>query len=84
MLSIATRRRSRETRSRSGYFAYFSDPANAVRTAMSFVAEVVREIGQSTRARVHKVRPHVPAAASYPFVRAFATVVEAGRRGRAR
>ena len=59
VLSIATRRRSRETRSRSGYFAYFSDPANAVRTAMSFVAEVCREIGQSTRARVHKVRPRV-------------------------
>ena len=31
-----------------GYFAYFSDPANAVRTALSFVAEVCREIGQST------------------------------------
>lgn len=76
VLSIATRRRSRETRSRSGYFAYFSDPANAVRTAMSFVAEVCREIGQSTRARVHKVRPRVSRGGLYPFVRAFATVVE--------
>ncbi|RDD86585.1 hypothetical protein DVZ84_23460 [Streptomyces parvulus] len=76
VLSIATRRRSRETRSRSGYFAYFSDPANAVRTAMSFVAEVGREIGQSTRARVHKVRPRVSRGGLYPFVRAFATVVE--------
>lgn len=52
VLSIAARRRSRETRSRAGYFAYFSDPANAVRTALSFVAEVVREIIQSTRARL--------------------------------
>ncbi|MFF8571459.1 phage holin family protein [Streptomyces sp. NPDC015408] len=76
VLSIATRRRSRETRSRSGYFAYFSDPANAVRTAMSFVAEVGREIGQSTRARAHKVRPRVSRGGLYPFVRAFATVVE--------
>ncbi|QIP73730.1 phage holin family protein [Streptomyces sp. VN1] len=76
VLSIATRRRSRETRSRSGYFAYFSDPANAVRTAMSFAAEVCREIGQSTRARVHKVRPRVSRGGLYPFVRAFATVVE--------
>ncbi|WP_320781065.1 phage holin family protein [Streptomyces sp. CRN 30] len=76
VLSIAVRRRSRETRSRSGYFAYFSDPANAVRTAMSFVADVGREIGESVRARVHKVRPRVSRGGLYPFVRAFATVVE--------
>lgn len=76
VLSIATRRRSRETRSRAGYFAYFSDPANAVRTAMSFVAEAGREIGQSTRARARKVRPRVGRGGLYPFIRAFATVVE--------
>ena len=50
VLSVAARR-GRENRSRAGYFAYFSDPANAVRTAMSFVAEVGREIGESTWAR---------------------------------
>ncbi|MEU7657695.1 phage holin family protein [Streptomyces lincolnensis] len=76
VLSIAARRRSRETRSRAGYFAYFSDPANAVRTAMSFVAEVGREIGQSTRTRVHQVRPRVGRGGLYPLIRAFATVVE--------
>ncbi|WP_373430411.1 phage holin family protein [Streptomyces achromogenes] len=76
VLSIATRRRSRETRSRAGYFAYFSDPANAVRTALSFVAEVVREIGQSTRARLRGDRPRVGRGGLYPVVRAFATVVE--------
>ncbi|MFI9770652.1 alkaline phosphatase family protein [Streptomyces sp. NPDC052415] len=76
VLSIATRRRSRENRSRAGYFAYFSDPANAVRTALSFVAEVGREIGQSTRARLRKTRPRVSRGGLYPFVRAFATVVE--------
>ncbi|MFE6407158.1 phage holin family protein [Streptomyces sp. NPDC057837] len=76
VLSIATRRRSRENRSRDGYFAYFSDPANAVRTALSFVAEVGREIGQSTRARLHKERPRVSRGGLYPLVRAFATVVE--------
>jgi uncharacterized membrane protein YvlD (DUF360 family) len=75
VLSIAARRR-RETRSRAGYFAYFSDPANAVRTAMSFVAEVGREMGQSTRTRFRKVRPRVGRGGLYPFVRAFATVVE--------
>ncbi|GAA4786228.1 phage holin family protein [Streptomyces ziwulingensis] len=74
VLSIAARRRSRETRSRSGYFAYFCDPANAVRTALSFVAEVGREIGQSARSRKH--RPRVSRGGLYPLVRAFATVVE--------
>ncbi|EST35133.1 phage holin family protein [Streptomyces roseochromogenus] len=76
VLSIAARRRSRENRSRAGYFAYFSDPANAVRTALSFVAEVVREIGESTRARLRKQRPRVSRGGLYPLVRAFATVVE--------
>lgn len=75
VLSMAARR-GRENRSRSGYFAYFSDPANAVRTAMSFVAEVLREIGQSTWARTKKRRPRVKRGGLYPFVRAFATVVE--------
>ncbi|MFF5533328.1 phage holin family protein [Streptomyces cinerochromogenes] len=76
VLSIATRRRGRENRSRAGYFAYFSDPANAVRTALSFVAEVAREIGQSTGARLRGQRPRVSRGGLYPFVRAFATVVE--------
>ncbi|MGW5335933.1 phage holin family protein [Streptomyces bauhiniae] len=76
VLSIATRRRGRENRSRAGYFAYFSDPANAVRTALSFFAEIGREIGQSTRARFAGAHPRVGRGGLYPFVRAFATVVE--------
>ncbi|MEU0337276.1 phage holin family protein [Streptomyces sp. NPDC006193] len=76
VLSIAARRRGRENRSRAGYFAYFSDPASAVRTALSFAAEVAREIGESTRARVRGQRPRVGRGGLYPFVRAFATVVE--------
>ncbi|QHC32251.1 alkaline phosphatase family protein [Streptomyces sp. HF10] len=76
VLSIAARRRSPENRSRAGYFAYFSDPANAVRTALSFVAEVAREIGESTRARIRRRRPRVSRGGLYPLVRAFATVVE--------
>lgn len=76
VLSITGRRRTRENRSRSGYFAYFSDPANAVRTALSFGAEVVREIVQSARARWTKQFPRVSRGGLYPFVRAFATVVQ--------
>ncbi|MEU6243870.1 phage holin family protein [Streptomyces sp. NPDC047024] len=76
VLSIATRRRGRENRSRAGYFAYFSDPANAVRTALSFAAEIGREISQSVRARLRQERPRVGRGGLYPFIRASATVVE--------
>lgn len=75
VLSMAARF-GKGRRSRAGYFAYFSDPANAVRTALSFVAEVCREIGQSTRARMRKVTPRIKRGGLYPFIRAFATVVE--------
>ncbi|MGY5035222.1 alkaline phosphatase family protein [Streptomyces sp. 900116325] len=75
VLSMAARR-GKGRRSRAGYFAYFSDPANAVRTALSFVAEVVREIVQSTRARLRKDTPRIKRGGLYPFIRAFATVVE--------
>ena len=75
VLSVSARR-GRHNRSRAGYFAYFSDPANATRTAVSFAAEVVREIVQSTRARLRGERPRVSRGGLYPFVRAFATVVE--------
>ncbi|MFI5806828.1 alkaline phosphatase family protein [Streptomyces sp. NPDC051561] len=75
VLSIAARR-GPNNRSRAGYFAYFSDPANAVRTAMSFVAEVVREIRSSVRSRLRKETPRIGRGGFYPFIRAFATVIE--------
>ncbi|MFI0815278.1 phage holin family protein [Streptomyces sp. NPDC021098] len=75
VLSVAARR-SKHNRSRSGYFAYFSDPANATRTAASFVAEVCRELCQSTRAKLRRETPRVGRGGLYPFIRAFATVVE--------
>ncbi|NUK61498.1 phage holin family protein [Streptomyces lunaelactis] len=75
VLSMAARR-GRANRSRAGYFAYFCDPANAVRTALSFIAEVAREIVQSTRARLRGDRPRIKRGGLYPLIRAFATVVE--------
>ncbi|MFJ6935006.1 phage holin family protein [Streptomyces sp. NPDC101132] len=75
VLSLSARR-GRANRSRAGYFAYFSDPANAVRTALSLAAEVVREIAQSLSARLRGDRPRVSRGGAYPFIRAFATVVE--------
>lgn len=75
VLSVSARR-GRDNRSRAGYFAYFSDPANAVRTALSFIAEVGREITQSLRSRMRGDRPRVARGGLYPLIRAFATVVE--------
>jgi len=75
VVSVAGRR-DRGNRSRAGYFAYFSDPGNATRTALSFAAEVLREIGQSTRARLRGDRPRVKRGGLYPLIRAFATVVQ--------
>ncbi|MFE0605863.1 alkaline phosphatase family protein [Streptomyces sp. NPDC058892] len=75
VLSVSARR-GRANRSRAGYFAYFSDPANAVRTALSFFADAAREIVQSRRARIRGDRPRVSRGGLYPLIRAFATVVE--------
>lgn len=75
VMSVAARR-GRHNRSRAGYFAYFSDPANATRTAVSVVAEVVREIVQSLRTRFRRELPRVKRGGLYPVIRAFATVVE--------
>ncbi|MFJ7204937.1 phage holin family protein [Streptomyces sp. NPDC098789] len=75
VLSVSARR-GPGNRSRAGYFAYFSDPANAVRTFLSFGAEVAREIGQSVRARLRGAVPRVSRGGLYPVIRAFATVVE--------
>ncbi|WBB62098.1 phage holin family protein [Streptomyces sp. WMMC500] len=74
VLSVAVRRK-KKTRSRAGYFAYFSDPANASRTFASFVAEAGREVFQSLRSRLRRETPRVGRGGLYPFIRAFATVV---------
>lgn len=75
VVSVAARR-GRHNRSRAGYFAYFSDPANATRTAASFATEVVRELIQAARAALRGDRPRVGRGGLYPLLRAFATVVQ--------
>ncbi|MQY12534.1 hypothetical protein SRB5_26690 [Streptomyces sp. RB5] len=77
VLSVAgVNGRHGRSRSRAGYFAYFADPANASRTFASFVAEVFRELGQSTASRLRRDSPRMRRGGLYPFIRAFATVVE--------
>lgn len=59
----------------NGYAAYFVDTANATRTTVRFIAEVVRELRQSWRQRRYDFQPRVGRGGLYPFLRAFATVV---------
>lgn len=73
---VSALRHSRGFRGRAGYGSYFIDPANAVRTTLRFVAEVVREVVQAIRQWRRDVHPRVRRGGTYPFVRAFATVVE--------
>jgi len=58
-----------------GYYGYFADPYNTLRTLAGFVAEILRELLQASRQRRHDVRPRVSRGGLYPFLRAFATVI---------
>ena len=71
-MSVAGRRRGRVGK---GYYGYFADPYNTLRTLAAFVAEIVRELVQASRQRRHDVRPRVSRGGLYPFLRAFATVI---------
>jgi uncharacterized membrane protein YvlD (DUF360 family) len=71
-MSVAGRRRGRVGQ---GYYGYFADPYNALRTLAGFVAEIMRELVQASRQRRHDVRPRVGRGGLYPFLRAFATVI---------
>ncbi len=71
-MSVAGRRRGRVGQ---GYYGYFADPYNTLRTLAGFVAEVGRELVQASRQRRHDVRPRVRRGGLYPFLRAFATVI---------
>src|SRR5580704_3216446 len=71
-MSVAGRRRGRVGQ---GYYGYFADPYNTLRTLAGFAAEIVRELAQASRQRRHDVRPRVRRGGLYPFLRAFATVI---------
>lgn len=71
-LSVAVRRKGRLG---AGYYGYFANPYNAIRTFFAFFAEVGREIAQSTSQRRLGIRPRVPRGGIYPVLRAFSTIV---------
>ncbi|HEV7651670.1 MAG TPA: phage holin family protein [Actinophytocola sp.] len=59
----------------SGYYAYFANPANLLRTLGSALVDVLREISASVRQRRAGVQPRVKRGGIYPFARAGTTVI---------
>jgi uncharacterized membrane protein YvlD (DUF360 family) len=82
MSSIAhiTSRRSRRVRRAhdrvgAGYYAYFANPANALRTVGVSVVDVYRELRAAAQQRRADVRPRVPRGGLYPLARPGTTVI---------
>ncbi len=59
----------------AGYYAYFADPANAIRTLAGTLVDIAREIYAAARQRRADVRPRVNRGGLYPLARAGTTVV---------
>ncbi|MBA0124177.1 alkaline phosphatase family protein [Haloechinothrix sp. YIM 98757] len=68
-------RRAGTDRIGAGYYAYFANPLNAVRTVASAAAEVCREVMAAAGQRRANVRPRVDRGGLYPFKRAGVTVL---------
>ncbi|HET6257588.1 MAG TPA: phage holin family protein [Pseudonocardia sp.] len=77
VLTGAARRRRRGSSDGvgAGYYAYFANPANTLRTLAGALVDVVREISASTRQRRADVRPRVNRGGFYPFARSATTVI---------
>ncbi|GAA3181129.1 phage holin family protein [Blastococcus jejuensis] len=73
----ARSRRERRARDRvgSGYYAYFANPGNALRTVGVAIVDVVRELLAAARERRDDVRPRVSRGGIYPLARPGVTVV---------
>jgi uncharacterized membrane protein YvlD (DUF360 family) len=73
----ARARRARRTRDRvgSGYYAYFANPVNALRTVGVSVVDVLRELAASARERRDDVRPRGSRGGIYPLARPGVTVI---------
>jgi hypothetical protein len=73
-LPFLTRGRRRDAMD-SGYYAYFANPVNVLRTFGSALVEVLREISASLRQKRAGVRPRVKRGPWFPFARAGTTVI---------
>ncbi|WP_243726706.1 phage holin family protein [Actinocrispum wychmicini] len=68
-------RRGHNERSADGYFAYFARPVNVIRTFISALVDVVRELWASASQRRADVRPRVKRGGYYPLARPGTTVI---------
>ncbi|GAB3155747.1 phage holin family protein [Amycolatopsis stemonae] len=59
----------------AGYYAYFANPVNALRTLVVALVDVFREISASVRQRRAGVVPRVPRGGWYPLARPGTTVI---------
>lgn len=59
----------------AGYYGYFANPYNGVRTLGSAIADIAREVIASTRQRRAGVRPRIDRGGLYPFARAGTNVI---------
>ena len=67
--------RRRHDRVGEGYYAYFANPVNTLRTFIVALVDVVREISASVRQRRAGVVPRVPRGGWYPLARPGTTVI---------
>ena len=72
LLTPARRGRSRNS---AGYYVYFANPVNLVRTVGAALVDILREVSSSVRQRRAGVRPRVKRGGVYPFARAATTVI---------
>ncbi|TWF75992.1 uncharacterized membrane protein YvlD (DUF360 family) [Pseudonocardia hierapolitana] len=59
----------------AGYYTYFANPANALRSGVGALVDVGREISAAVRQRRAGVRPRVSRGGFYPLARAATTVI---------
>jgi hypothetical protein len=74
-IPFLTKKRRRKDPAGSGYYAYFANPVNVVRTFGSALVDVLREISASVRQKRARVRPRVKRGPFFPFARAGTTVI---------
>lgn len=67
--------RGKRKSSGGGYYTYFANPINVVRTFWSALVDVLREISASIRQKRAGVRPRVKRGPFFPFARAGTTVI---------
>lgn len=75
LISGAGRRGRRRDGVGAGYYGYFANPANALRTVVGALVDVAREISAAVRQRRAGVRPRVSRGGFYPLARAGTTVI---------